>query len=74
MTIKKNVFIEGLANYRDFLHVHQRLTPRMAWMIFVYAIVIPGSIGAVSTLYEKRMAENRRLLFPERNGALESMK
>jgi len=37
-------------------------------------VVIPGGIGAISAFHTQRQQENRRLLFPERNGALHAMK
>ena len=73
MTIPKNVFVEGLANYRDFLHVHTRLTTRRALAIFLFAVVIPGGIGAISAFQTQRMEENRKALFPERKNALRAV-
>jgi len=73
MAFPKNVFIEGLANYRDFLHLHTRMTPRRAMSIFTYAVIIPGTIGAVAAHHTRLQDENRRRLFPERNGALRTV-
>jgi len=73
MGIKKNAFIEGLANYRDFLQLHTRVTPRRAVRMFIFALVIPVSIGAVAAHHSKLQDERRRALFPERNGALSAV-
>jgi len=74
MSVKKNAFVEGLANYRDFLQVHTRITPRRAAHIFLFAFIIPAGIGAVAAYHTERQDVNRRRLFPERNGQLRAMK
>jgi hypothetical protein len=65
-TIKKNPFVEGLQNYRDFLHTRFRITSRNALPVFFVAVAFPAFIAWGDTVSKHHKAEKYAADFPDK--------
>lgn len=63
-TMKKNPFIEGLQNYRDFMHTEFRFTSRNSLPIFAAIVLFPAVIVLGGRATDNKKEEVFRRDFP----------